>query len=325
MQLRVAGRFIRRVVLAGLLLAVASAARAGTTGTIAGVVLDDKGSPVAVATVRVEDQRFGAYTNDAGEFTILNVPPGTYSLRVTRIGYESVVVRDLVVSADETTRAEVRANPTLIESAEVVVVAERLPVDLKITSGRVSVTEKEIEMLPIQDLQDVVDLQAGVVDGHFRGGRIGEVQYQVDGVSVNDPFNNTAIVSVDRSLLKEAQVISGTFDAEYGQAMSGVVNAVLKSGTEQFDGNVEIYGGDFAYGESADRIVTHSFDPLGTQSYQASLSGPLGLPHTVFLASGRYFRFDDYVDAERRFVPTDRADFEAREFFPTGDGAREAL
>ena len=76
----------------------------------------------------------------------------------------------------------------------------------------------------------MVNLQAGVVDGHFRGGRSGEVQYQVDGVSVNNAYDNTSSLRLDRSLLQEVQVISGTFDAEYGQAMSGVVNAVLKDG-----------------------------------------------------------------------------------------------
>ncbi len=100
----------------------------------------------------------------------------------------------------------------------------------------------------MQDLDDVVNLQAGVVDGHFRGGRTGEVQYQVDGVSVNNAFDNSSSLKLDRSLLQEVQVISGTFDAEYGQAMSGVVNAVLKQGTEYVPGRSgEVYGGGFFF------------------------------------------------------------------------------
>ena len=125
------------------------------------------------------------------------------------------------------------ATPTL-QTEEVVVIAERPPVDLKVTSSQATLTTEEIENLPVQDLDDVVNLQAGVVDGHFRGGRQGEVQYQVDGVSVNNAFDNSSSLKIDRSLLQEVQVISGTFDAEYGQAMSGVVNAVLKEGTEEF-------------------------------------------------------------------------------------------
>ena len=97
----------------------------------------------------------------------------------------------------------------------------------------------------MQDLQDVVNLQAGVVEGHFRGGRLGEVQYQVDGVTVNNPYDNTSSLRLDRSLIEEVQVISGTFDAEYGQAMSGVVNAVLRSGGDHFQWNGEAFTGGF--------------------------------------------------------------------------------
>src|SRR5690606_5818341 len=88
--------------------------------------------------------------------------------------------------------------------------------------------------------------QAGVVDGHFRGGRAGEVQYQVDGVSVNNPYDNSSTLTLDRSVLQEVQVIQGTFDAEYGQAMSGVVNAVLRDGDDDFyEFSFEAYMGDY--------------------------------------------------------------------------------
>src|SRR4029078_1442538 len=114
-----------------------------------------------------------------------------------------------------------------------------------------------------------VNLQAGVVDGHFRGGRKEEVQYQVDGVSVNNPFDNTSTVRIDRSLIQEVQVISGTFDAEYGQAMSGVVNAVLKEGSEKFEWNGEVLTGGFYY-EGSRRHWDSEANPAGIQSYQAS-------------------------------------------------------
>ena len=128
----------------------------------------------------------------------------------------------------------------------------------------------------MQDLDDVVNLQAGVVDGHFRGGRTGEVQYQVDGVSVNNAFDNSSSLKLDRSLLQEVQVISGTFDAEYGQAMSGVVNAVLKQGTEYFLTEAEIYAGGFFFpGREEERRTDDTPHLTGTQSYQLNVSGPI--------------------------------------------------
>ncbi len=163
------------------------------------------------------------------------------------------------------------------------VVAERSPVDLKITSSQSTLTSEEIENLPVQNLDDVVNLQAGVVDGHFRGGRQGEVQYQVDGVSVNNAFDNSSSLKIDRSLLQEVQVISGTFDAEYGQAMSGVVNAVLKQGTEEFQADAEVFTGGFFFPGREEERRTSTTPPhlTGTQNYQADAqrSGAIAQDH----------------------------------------------
>lgn len=293
-----------------------AAGRAGTTGKIAGRVHDPEDEPIVAATISLVGTRLGAYSDDQGQYTILNVPAGTYELRVSRLGFEPVLVKGVVVSADQTTRQDVAMGEVTIRMEEVVVTAERPPVDLNLTSTKATVTTEQIEDLPVQDLEDVVNLQAGVVDGHFRGGRLGEVQYQVDGVSVNNPFDNKSMVQVDRSLLKEVQVISGTFDAEYGQAMSGVVNAVLKTGTEDFQWGAEVFTGGYAYGKG-NRLVASPYRPDAIQNYQASLSGPLPLPDTVYLVNGRYYHFDDWVWGKRLFAPTDTFDFQLHEPDPT--------
>lgn len=294
---------------------------AGTTGTIAGLVLDNDGRPVVAATVIVVGTRLGAYTTGEGGFTILNVPSGTYSVKASRLGFNAITVTEVIVSADNTSRLEMKMGDTTLKTEEVIVVAERPPVDLKITSSQVKMTTEEIETLPVQSLDDVVNLQSGVVDGHFRGGRKGEVQYQVDGVSVNNAFDNAPSLQIDRSLLQEVQVISGTFDAEYGQAMSGVVNAVLKEGTQQFHLDTEVYAGGFFFpGREEARRTDDTPHLTGTQSYQLTASGPLPIPETTYLVSGRRYLFDDYVYAERRYNPTDTDSTGA-----TGDGEKSPL
>ena len=151
------------------------------------------------------------------------------------------------VSADNTTRQDIAIEETAVAMEQVEVKAARPLVDVNLTSSRSTVSNKVMAALPVQELQDVVNLQAGVVDGHIRGGRLGEVQYQVDGVSVNNAYDNKASLRLDRSLLQEVQVISGVFDAEYGQAMSGVVNAVLKDGTDRFQWGAEIASGGYFF------------------------------------------------------------------------------
>ena len=316
------------LLLAGSLPWSSTPARAGTAGTLTGRVLDPDGKPVLAATVLVVNTRLGGYTDAEGRYTILNVPAGTYEVKASRLGFNAVTVTDVVVSADNTTRLDFAMGDTNLKTEEVVVVAERPPVDLKTTSSQAKLTAEEIENLPVQDLDDVVNLQAGVVDGHFRGGRTGEVQYQVDGVSVNNAFDNSSSLKLDRSLLQEVQVISGTFDAEYGQAMSGVVNAVLKQGTEYFQTEAEVYGGGFFFpGREEERRTDDTPHLTGTRSLQVNVSGPVAAK-TTFLASGRLYHFEDYVQATRVYNPTDDvADptVPGSPIVPTGDGKQMAL
>lgn len=303
----------------------ATPVRAGTTGTISGKVTDQDGRPVVAATVLVVGTRLGAYSDSNGDFTILNVSPGTYEVKASRLGFNAVTVSEVSVSSDRATVLEMKMGDTNLKTEEVVVVAARPPVDLKITSSQSNLTKEDINNLPVQNLEDVVNLQAGVVDGHFRGGRQDEVQYQVDGVSVNNAFDNSSSLQIDRSLLQEVQVISGTFDAEYGQAMSGVVNAVLKQGTEDFLVDGEVYTGGFYFvGNEEARRTDDTPHLTGTQSYQLTLSGPVPLGDTTYLLSGRRYLFDDYVYAERVFNPTDQTDSTGA-IIATGDGATMPL
>jgi outer membrane receptor protein involved in Fe transport len=308
-----------------VLLGPPHAALAGTTGKVAGDVVDMKGEPVPGVTVVLGGTRLGAYTDTQGHYNIINIPPGTYELRFSHVTYHALTVTGVQVSADQTTRQDMRMQETAVQLQTIEVRAARPIVDVQLTSTRATVTTEEINALPVQELADVVNLQAGVVEGHIRGGRAGEVDYQVDGVSVNNPFNNASTLRVDRHLLQEVQVISGVFDAEFGQAMSGVVNAVLKDGTESFRWNAEVSGGGFVFSGGSRRQVDDGFLPTAIRSAQFSASGPTPFPQTVFLASGRRYAFDDYLRGVRRFVPTDSADFALKMFTPTGNGEEVAL
>jgi outer membrane receptor protein involved in Fe transport len=313
------------LVLAIWLALVPTLVQAGTTGTIAGMVVDTYGEPVAEVTVTVVGTTLSATTDAEGQYAILGIPSGTYEVKASHPDYSGVTVSAVIVSADRTMTLYLQVGNSDRAYEEVLVTAERAPVDLKVTSTQSTLTKEDIENLPVQNLDDVVNLQAGVVDGHFRGGRRGEVQYQVDGVSVNNAFDNSSSMQIDRSLLQEVQVISGTFDAEYGQAMSGVVNAVLKQGTKDFQADAEVFTGGFYFpGREEERRTDDTAHLTGTQNYQVSLSGPVPLPKTTFLISGRRAHFDDFIYTDRRYNPTDVADSTGT-VVGTGDGKSEPL
>ncbi|MBN8547313.1 MAG: TonB-dependent receptor [Ignavibacteria bacterium] len=307
------------VILLIFIVLISGQLNAQTAGKLAGRVTDENGQPLIGATVIVESTNKGAVTDFDGYYTILNLRAGTYSVEFRYTGFQSKKVEAIAVSTDQTTKIDVKLQSTSFTTETVVVTAEKPLVEFNQTSSVVNVSKDEIELLPVQDLGQIVNLQAGVVDGHFRGGRLGEVQYQVDGVSINNPFNNAATLLLDKSVLQEVQIISGTFDAKYGQAMSGVVNAVLRSGDDNFEWSGEFYGGSFYTTDNQRYPDADKLRPLGIQNYQLTLSGPTGLPQTTFLVSGRRYAGDGYLYGTRRFMPTDKNDLENKIFRPTGD------
>lgn len=316
--------------LALLLTVLPLTAVAGTTGKISGVVRDAARQPVIGANVAVVGAPLGAATDADGRYVIVNVPAGSWTVKVSMVGYRPTTVTGIAVSADLTTKIDVVLTEEAVQIQEVVVSAKRPVVDLNLTSSRATVTREEIAKLPVQELQDVVNLQAGVVDGHIRGGRQNEVQWQVDGVTVNNVYDNKSTLKIDRSLIEEVQVVSGTFDAEYGQAMSGVVNAVLKRGSDHFEWSGEIMNGSWVYplsGRPQGDLLRPNTDPyefhLGdVQNYQLNLSGPTGLKNTTFLLSGRRGTFDDAARADRYTTPATTVDTTLHN---PGDGANVPL
>ncbi len=295
---------------------------AQSIGKIRGkVISQDTDEPLVGANVLIVGTNQGAATGIDGSYIIINVRPGIYSVRFGFVGYQTKVIENVIVNSDQTTTLNVILEPTTLVGQEVVVVAKRPIVEFNQTSTVVSINKDDIKALPVQNLKDIVNLQAGVIDGHFRGGRLGEVQYQIDGVSITNPYNNSSILEIDRSIIDEVQVISGTFDAKYGQAMSGIVNTVLKSGSERFLFSGEIYGGDYFTTDVNRYPHNNSFSPIGVQNIQLSISGPVGIPQTTFFVSGRRYYNSGYLFGQRRFSPFDKHDFEKKIFTPSGDKA----
>jgi len=301
-------RFAIAVLTALVVAGAAGTARAGTTGKLSGRVTDQKKQPLADVNVIVVGQPLGGLTDDEGRYTIINIPSGTISVKAALIGYAPTTVENVQINADLTTKLDIVLEEKAVTLEGVVVSARRPIIETNRTSNIATVSRKKLEELPVQELQDVVNLQAGVVDGHFRGGRIGEVQYQVDGVSVNNAYDNKSTLKLDRSILQEVQVISGTFDAEYGQAMSGVVNAVLRRGGAKFHWDAEVFTGGPAYGASAGRLFDAGLRPTSQLNFQVTADGPTILPKTTYLVSARRYLDENWIRGVDRFNPWDRPD-----------------
>lgn len=276
---------------------------AGTVGKIAGRITDsENGEPVIGAAVQIEGTSAGAAANIDGEYYILNVPPGRINLRVSALGYTPQVLQGVQVISDQTSTADFVLDPESLIGDEVVIVAERKLVELDRTFATSTVAAQDIGVLPVTNLNQVVELQAGVVDGHFRGGRKNEVLYLVDGVSVTDVYDNAQGTQVDDGTVEELQVISGTFNAEYGQAMSGVVNIVTKDGGNELHGSVSSEFGDYLSDHDDVFMNIDDVSPLAIQDYTISLNGPVPhVPKLSFYASGRYVNDSGWLYGQKRW------------------------
>ncbi|MBN1407793.1 MAG: carboxypeptidase-like regulatory domain-containing protein, partial [Calditrichaceae bacterium] len=142
------------LVLAGYCLIFQSILIAGTTGKIAGIVKDAASDNALVgANVQIEDTKLGAAAGLDGNFSILNIPPGIYTLKITMMGYKPIIIEKIRVQSDLTTFVKAELNETILTSEEVITIeAERTLIQKDMTGSLISVSDDEIENLPVTDI-----------------------------------------------------------------------------------------------------------------------------------------------------------------------------
>jgi hypothetical protein len=277
----------------------------GTTGKIVGTVLDKKNNePLIGVNIMIEGTSMGATTDLDGSYLILSVPPGTYNLEVQYVGYSTVKLQDVKVNVDLTTVANVVMQEAVLEMSEdIVVVAERGLVVKDLTATTATVNAAEIAALPITEISEALALQAGYVDGHVRGGRSGEVAYWIDGIPVTDMYDGGQVVEVNKDMVEQLQFISGAFNAEYGQAMSGIVNITTKEPSLEFGGNLTLYAGDH-YSTHDDIFYNISnFNPVDIYNIDGGIYGSILPGKLSYYLNARYIYFDGWYYGRRDYNP----------------------
>ncbi len=278
-----------------------------TTGKLSGKVTDLKtGLPLPGTNIILEGTAYGAAADGNGDFFIINLRPGEYTVKAQMIGYKPVIVRDVRISVNRTEYFEIKLESTVIEGETVVVTAQKISIRKDQTSTVKNVSADEIEELPIESISDVVAMQAGVVKGHFRGGRPTEVSYMIDGIQVDEGFGGEGrSVDLEPEAIQDLEVITGTFNAEYGKAMSGIVNAVTKVGNNELHGSLS--GALANYYTPYDNIFI-GLDPSEinrNQDYKINLNGPLLKNKLFYLMNYRYQNNKNHLNGYRLFNVND--------------------
>ena len=216
------------------------------SGKIRGRVVDSTSkNPLAGANVLVlpVGSGRGTMTNENGEFVLPNLMTGRYNVKVSYMGYASTTIQDIDVSPGGTTEILFSLTIEAIEGQEVNVVAESMEntIDIKTVVSQVKYSGEQLYKMPVSNFTDVIANAGGVVKTeagrsrgiHMRGGRSGEVAFYVDGILTNDPVDRSQGVQIDKEAIDVLTISKGGFSAEFGEAMSGIVTVITKSGSKQ--------------------------------------------------------------------------------------------
>jgi outer membrane receptor protein involved in Fe transport len=264
---------------------------AGTTGKLVGTIKDAQtGEPLIGANILIEGTDFGAATNVRGEYVILNIPPGRYNVRISFIGYETILYTDVIIIVDQTTQLSAEIKPVSIEVDEVVVTAVAPMIRKDLTSSISVISRDQIESLPVSTFTQLLSLQAGVVTSgnnlHIRGGRSNEIAFLVDGMYVTDPLLGGLATQINNDAIQEMSLLSGTFNAEYGNSMSGIVNIVTRDGSEKFSAKLEGRTSEFG---------VEKYSRLHENRVNGSISGPLFMPELKYFISAELDKRGNYL------------------------------
>ena len=257
------------------------ASAGGATGRVTGRVTDKDG-PVSYVNVVVLGTKLGTQTDENGNFVIPGVPVGTAQVQVQAIGYDKQVQNVQVNAGASASVSFVLGNSKVVKEVEEIVVTAEKRIDTKSSTSKQNISAERLKELPVDNLREAVAVKAGIVaqggELHFRGGRGGEVKWQVDGVEVTDPlFGRNA--NIANLAVAGTEILSGGFDAEYGNALSGVVSVSTKEGTDRFGGEVrwdtDRYGDPTKTFDNYDRF-TFGFGgptPIKNLTYFATYEG----------------------------------------------------
>ena len=243
-------------------------------GNIAGKVIDaDTGEELPGVNVMLKGTYYGAATDINGNFKISNISVGSYNVDVSLIGYKTFQFTGIKIETNKTTQLDVKLEETVLTlEQDVVVIGDKPLMDIEETQSKRSISKEEIDKLIVENVQNIVSQQSGVIvnnsnEVHIRGGRTYENAFLLDGVSVQDPIAGTGFgLQLSASSIEEVEVITGGFNAEFGQATSGIVNVKTKEGSDSYSGSVTYKRDNLGN--------TESYHVFNTDVIEANLSGP---------------------------------------------------
>jgi len=243
------------------------------TGSLTGTVKDAvTGEALPGVNIIFKGTYYGDATDINGKFRINSISEGTYNVAISLIGYKTIEYTGFQIEANKTKDLDLKLEETVLTlGQDVVVIGEKPLLDEEETQSKKTISKEELDVAVLENITDIVTQQAGVVKSdnaiHIRGGRSYENAFLLDGVSVQDPLAGTGFgLQLSANAIEEVEVITGGFNAEYGQATSGIVNVRTREGGDKYSGSVSYKRDNFGN--------TSSYHVFNTDIIEGNLSGP---------------------------------------------------
>ncbi|MET0214055.1 MAG: TonB-dependent receptor, partial [Vicinamibacterales bacterium] len=295
---------------------VAAGQTRATTGDLGGTIVDQSSAVLPGATVTAQNVETNhvrsAITDDRGHFLIPALPPGTYTVRAEMQGFTPRTLEDVVLTLGSL--VDVHLSLNVAGGQEVVQVAGDSPViDTQRTVVSSVISQAQIEHLPINGRSFIGFslLAPGVATDRtpqqgasgtsgltFAGQRARSNNITVDGLDNNDSSIGSVRATFSQEAVREFQVLTNSYSAEFGRASGGVVNIVTKSGTNRMAGNLFFFLRDAALNskdhferfDPAGQAIDREKAPYSQKQYGATFGGPLKQDRAFYFLS--YERLD---------------------------------
>lgn len=269
---------------------------ADTTGIVGGTVSDEDGDPLVGTTVMIEGTQLGTMADSNGEYIIAGIPPGTYTVKASMVGRSTSRIQGIHVIADQLSRVDFILSEDPTGSTVITVEETRSNILQDIPSTLHLMDFTEIRTKTSMSIVDIIAFQPGVVashgEMHVRGGRSGEVDYLLDGISIRSPIDNSFSLELPLGALSNATLMTGGLGAEYGNSMSGIVNLIGKEGSDSYNGSMIFRYGDITTTsfESGEQLFMEETDVENCRGnltgFEGSVSGPEPVTELLLPAIG---------------------------------------
>jgi outer membrane receptor protein involved in Fe transport len=274
------------------LVALSAITEAQTKSRIIGRVIDEQtGEPLFGANVVIRDTYLGAATDIDGKFFIVNVPVGTYDIQISMIGYGTQIIENVVVSADRVTNLEIALKPSVIEGQEIIITAKRDELHKEVSNTQMVVSSGQLQDASgVREINAFLSKLPGVSTENgfltIRGGSADQTGAMVNGLSYVNSAVGNAETSIPMSAVEQVSLLSGGYNAEYGNFRSGLINITTKSGSK--DG----YHGTFSF--SANQPHLKRFGPSFYDPHNDALRAYLD-PEVSFVGTDAAWADDPYM------------------------------